>query len=71
MIRIALRQTGSLKGLQPEPFAPAGQKQLLVRRLLPVDGWYLARNDDDVIASSDTMESMAMMTETTEPIVAL
>ena len=70
-IQIALRQAGSLKGVQPEPFEPGQQKQLLIRRLLPEGGWYLALYTGEPVASSDAVESKAMVSETTTPIVVL
>ena len=63
-IKITLKQTGSLRGIQPVTFTAGISNQLLTQGLLPLDGWYLAQNTDEPKASSDTVRSLAAITDT-------
>lgn len=69
-MKVALRQTGSLKGIQPLTFTSGVPEQLLVLGLLPQDGWFLCRNTNEPIASSDTLKSKAVMAETIVVVVS-
>ena len=68
-IKVALKQIGSLKGIQPLTFTSGVPDQLLVLGLLPQDGWFLGRNTDEPIGSSDTLKSKAVMAETIVVVV--
>jgi hypothetical protein len=57
----ALKRVGSLKGVQPITFTPSVQRQLALRRLLPMDGWFLYQASD-VIASSSRINALASLT---------
>jgi hypothetical protein len=57
----ALKMVGSLKGVQPITFTPSVQRQLALRRLLPMDGWFLYQASD-VIASSSRINALASLT---------
>jgi hypothetical protein len=69
-MKVALRQTGSLKGIQPLTFTSGVPEQLLVLGLLPQEGWFLGRNTNEPIASSDTLKSKAVMAETIVVVVS-
>jgi hypothetical protein len=58
----AMKQVGSLKGVQSLTFTPAVQKQLSLRRLLPLGGWCLSQSPA-VIATSSRVQALASITD--------
>ena len=56
----ALKKAGSLKGIQSIVFTPSVQRQLALRRLLPMNGWFLYQTTD-VLASSSRIQSLASL----------
>lgn len=58
----ALKEIGSLRGIQPITFTAGIQRQLLLRRLLPIDGLFLYQTvSSDIIASSSKISVLTTM----------
>ena len=57
----ALQEVGSLRGVQPITFTPSVQRQLVLRRLLPMNGWFLYQSTG-AVASSARINALASLT---------
>lgn len=57
----AMKEVGSLRGIQAIVFTPSVQRQLALRRLLPYRGWFLFQTND-ITASSSRIQSLASLT---------
>jgi hypothetical protein len=68
-IKIALKQAGSLKGIQALTFTSGVPDQLFVLGQLPEEGWFLGRNKQEPIAPTDTLKSKAVMSQTIVVVV--
>lgn len=63
-LSVSFKMVGSLKGYQPILFTPSVQKQIALRRLLPMGGWFLFQSSQ-VRATSQTITALTSITDST------